>query len=355
MAKKGDAESVHNIVHHIQNLLALPVAVNRTEDAADYVLAHAKKLKLNTEQLHDGTVRIRIKGKSSKRVVGYGAHLDRIGLIVRKLNDNGTLTIGNLGGLHPRHVEETAGTLLTDDGQKHPGVIFHTSSPIHKMGLKKFNERPTEWDHIRFRPDVMIPYKKDAKSKMTDLGIAPGNLIMLDGFFHADTEAKVVRGRWLDNTLGCAVLLTLMDQITATKMKPAFDTILTFSVSEEMGSGGSTVFADMTDFFSVDVTKAEEEDLELAKPTLRLAAHGYPLHLQLIKEMRQVAQAQDIPLQEEVDYGGGTDAEQARRAGFTGRIGCLMMPIYNMHSIEAASLESCEGLIKLICAHMQNT
>ena len=136
-AKKALSPAMKSALAHTRALLEIPSATNRIGAVADYVEKHAKKLGYKVERQWDDTLRITVVGKDTKRVVGYGAHLDRIGLMVDELFDDGTVKISAIGGLYPGHVMDgVTAKIQTKDGTLIEGLIYHTDTPIHKMGLE---------------------------------------------------------------------------------------------------------------------------------------------------------------------------------------------------------------------------
>ena len=51
------------------------------------------------------TAYVRVPGKDCSKTVLVGAHLDTIGLVVRGINDNGTLRVRMLGGINYSDIE----------------------------------------------------------------------------------------------------------------------------------------------------------------------------------------------------------------------------------------------------------
>ncbi len=335
---------------HTRALLAIPSASNRVEDVADYVAAHAKKKGFKVERQADDTLHIRIEGTDKKRIVGYGAHLDRIGLMVDELFDDGTVKISAIGGLYPGHVMDGVTASIQTKTGLIEGVIFHTDTPIHKMGLEGFEKRPQKWKNIRLRPDACIgTTKKNGKEKLKSLGIRAGQLVWLNPMLAISEEHQTLRSRWLDNTLGCAVLLALID--TWGKAKPRFTIDLIFSAAEEVGMGGTSVIRpDMTDFIAVDTSVGEEME-DLNNCAIKQKAGKYPYSHRLTDELEQAAEKAKVGYERKSFEGGGTDAEQAKSAGFKGRHACIVTPIYNLHSIEAATFSGLEGVIKTLHTH----
>ncbi|MFZ2587800.1 MAG: M20/M25/M40 family metallo-hydrolase [Alphaproteobacteria bacterium] len=360
MAKAGKQGAwVDVAVKHLVTLMDIPSATMRVEDMADHVVAHAKKCGFkDVARDVDDTLRITVAGKDTKRVVGYGAHLDRIGLMVDELCDDGSVKISSIGGLYPGHVMEgnTASIMVKAKNGKVTmieGVIAHVEKPIHKMPtLDAFTKREQKWEKIRLLPDACIAAtKKNGKQMLKDLGVRVGQLVMLPTQLKVDYKARTLRSRWLDNMLGCAVLMTLMDRWSKEKTKPAYTIDLIFSVAEEAGMGGTAVIRpEMTDFVAVD-TSCGEDGEDISNFMIKQKAGRLPYSARLVEELEMAAHAVGAGFEPRVMSGGGTDAEQARGAGFKGRIACVAVPIYGLHSIEQGTFAAVEGMLDTLHAH----
>jgi len=350
--KTALSPALQSALAHTRALLDIPAATNRIGAVADYVEAHARKLGHAVERQPDDTLRIVITGRDKRRVVGYGAHLDRIGLMVDEVFDDGTVKISSIGGLYPGHVMDgITASIQTRQGLVE-GLITHTDTPIHKLGLEGFEKRPQKWKNLRFRPDACIGVsKKDGKQRLHELGVHPGQLVWLNPLLKIDEKYQTLRSRWLDNTLGCAALLALLDTWSAGKAKPRFTVDLIFSAAEEAGLGGTSVLRpEMTDFVAVDTSVGEDVD-DLANCAIKQKAGRFPYSQSLTEELEAAAEQAGIGFERRVFEGGGTDAEQARGAGFKGRVACIVTPILNLHSVEAATFAGLGGVIATLHAH----
>jgi putative aminopeptidase FrvX len=331
---------------HTEKLLAIPAATNRIEATADYVVKVAKALGYKAQRQPDDTLRITLVGKDKTRVVGLGAHLDRIGLMVDDVCEDGTVKISAIGGLYPGHVMDGVIARIATKKGLVSGVITHTDTPIHKMGIEGFEKRPQKWKHLRLRPDACIgATKKNGKEALQKLGVQNGQLVWLDPLLNIDTVHGTLRSRWLDNTLGCAALLSLLEYWHAQKTTPRFTIDLLWSAAEEAGMGGTSVLRpEMTDFIAVDTSIGEDTE-DLNNCVIKQKAGRFPYSAKLVEELEEAATRAKVGFERRCFEGGGTDAEQARSAGFKGRVGCIVTPIYGLHSIEAATTHALGAML----------
>ena len=173
----------------------------------------------------------------------------------------------------------------------------------------------------------------------------------LDPMLRIDEANGTMRSRWMDNTLGCVVLLALLERWAAAKTKPQFTVDVLFSAAEEAGMGGTAVIRpEMTDFVAVDTSVGEEME-DMNNCAIKQKAGRYPYTQSLVRELETAADKAKVGYERKCFEGGGTDAEQAKGAGFKGRVACIVAPVYNLHSIEAATFGAVEGVIDTLHAH----
>ena len=77
------------------------------------------------------TAYVRVPGKDSSKTVLVGAHLDTIGLVVRGINDNGTLRVRMLGGINYHDIEGETCYVHTRKGATVMGQIIHNKHSVH--------------------------------------------------------------------------------------------------------------------------------------------------------------------------------------------------------------------------------
>ena len=87
----------------------------------------SNKLKAYTDDVHIdrlGNVTATFAGKPGAPSIAYFAHLDELGLIVRRVEENGFLRIERMGGVPEKALLCTFVEVFTIDGSKrYPGVV----------------------------------------------------------------------------------------------------------------------------------------------------------------------------------------------------------------------------------------
>lgn len=157
----------------------------------------------------------------------------------------------------------------------------------------------------------------------------------------------------LDNKASIAILLGLAEQI----QQPAFDLYLVASSKEEIGAIGALYFSQRQQLDALIALEicplSSEYPIEAGAAPVLLSQDGYGLYDEALNaELRQVASAQNIPLQLATISGFGSDGSIAMKNGHVPRAACLSFPTQNTHGYEIAHLGAivnCIDLLRAFC------
>lgn len=192
------------------------------------------------------TAYVRVPGRDSSKTVLVCAHLDTIGLIVRGINDDGTLRIRMLGGINYHNVEDETCYIHTRSGKTITGQIIHNKHSVHVWEDCRDDPRTEDTMSISV-PDCKSP--EDVKA----LGITQGAIVGVDPHWK-DLGNGFVMSRHIDDKGCVAALLGELRWLAKTGEKPAFDTIFAFPMFEEIGHGGTYVPEEVEEYVAVDIS-----------------------------------------------------------------------------------------------------
>ena len=193
------------------------------------------------------TMYVLVEGEDSSRTVCVGAHLDTIGLVVRGLNDDGTLRVRKLGGINYHSIEGETCRIHCRDGRVVPGQVICNKHSVHVFEDARTVERDENNMSVSIVGDVSCP--DDARA----LGVTQGAVCSIDPHFQAFDNGYIVT-RNIDDKAAVAVLLDVLAWLSETGRKPAFDTLFAFPMYEEIGHGGSFVPDDVSEYVALDIT-----------------------------------------------------------------------------------------------------
>ncbi len=196
---------------------------------------------------NNATVYVRVSGKSSEKVVCLGAHLDTIGLVVRGINDDGTLRVRQLGGINYHSIEGETCTVHCRDGRAVAGQVICDHHSTHVFDDARSRERTEDTMAISLVADVASA--ADARA----LGVTEGAVAGIDPHFERFDNGYVI-SRHIDDKAAVAVLLDVLRWLRDSGERPAFDTLFAFPIYEEIGRGGSWVPDEVDEYVAVDIT-----------------------------------------------------------------------------------------------------
>lgn len=302
-----------------------------------------------------GNVIARMPGPEDSPRVMVFAHMDHVGLAVRKLGDDGFVRVDRIGGINRKALPARPVSVQTRRGPVPGsiGVMAHHLTPEA--------ERYTVPDVRSLYVDVGAR----SRAELDDLDIRVGDSIAFDNPF-AVMNDRFVRAAALDDRIGCYVLLKIVERLAGTRLPCSL--YATFTVQEEFNVRGSEPAARAIRPHAavcVDMTQAsdppdlrDENDVRLgAGPTLRLMSfHGRGTLGGLIPNPRladvveKTGDRLGIGLQRAAATGGLTDASflQLLHDGIPS-VDLGVPALYSHSPIEMVHMRDVEQTIELVC------
>lgn len=295
---------------------------------------------------------------------GYGpkvmlmAHMDEVGLIVRRITQDGFLQGQRLGGMGLRSLPGARLDLWTSDGRRVPAQV---------------GTLPQHLDHPNFLAleDMYIDIGTASRQEAEAMGVQVG-----DGLTWASSFERIgshqARGKAFDDRLGCFVLLALARRLKEAQITPTCDLHLAFVVQEETCLTGGlpavrqyapeiVIGIDGTLPFDTPDLAGKQNDVHLGGgPALKWleAIRGKMActvpDLSLAQTVRSTARQSGIPLQDEVITGIGTALNPVPYANHGVRIVGLSLPVRYHHSpVEMADLRDIFWMVELLTDLLQ--
>ncbi len=273
------------------------------------------------------------------------AHIDRIGLAVREIDEQGFLLVTAVGGIDPRVL---VGAEVTVFGkEKLRGVIC--STPPHLLS-KSEKEAGVEVKSL----SVDVGLSKEQAIDMISIGdriLVPSNELALLN--------KRISCAALDNRCGVASLVLALRELSG-KLKNC-TVMLQLSSQEEVGGSGAKTAAYNFDSdvalvvdvgFGSDPYCDKTETVDLSKgPSIGIAP---TLNRELMLELVGVAKDNAIPYQHDVMSGRtGTNADMINISRGGVKTALLSIPLRYMHTaVEVVDIEDVEYTARLIAAYV---
>lgn len=285
------------------------------------------------------------------------AHMDQLGLVVRKIEASGLLRVERVGGVPEKALPSQAVRVSIGKGRTIPGIIanksHHATQPEEKYKVLPY-------------ADLYIDCGFGSAAEAHAVGVVVGAPIV-----YAPNVVELAGGRItgtsVDDRAGCAVMLEVARALKGNANRPTLH--LVFSVQEEFNLRGAVTAAQ-----ALNPDIAIQLDLILATDTPDMTSRGdvklgggpgislYSFHGRgtlngtiphpaLVQLFEHTAAAEKITLQRSAHIGALTDSSYVQVTG-TG-VACIDLGFptrYTHSSLEMCDLADLEGLARLLVA-----
>ncbi len=217
----------------IKELVMLPGVSGFEDPIRRYLLEKLKDMNPKVDSV--GNVYVTM-GEGDEHIA-FLAHMDEIGFVTTYIEENGFIRFSPVGGVDDRMLYGRLVEIFTENGIIH-GVIGLI--PPHLSTAEDRKKLPT-WKELAI--DVGARNRKEAM----DLGVTP----MLPGRWKKDfvVMGKYIVTRGIDDRVGCAILLELVNRIKGRKLNKKVTFVWT--IQEETGLRGAEALSSKMDFNEV--------------------------------------------------------------------------------------------------------
>ena len=276
------------------------------------------------------------------------AHLDDIGLMVRKVNADGSLNVCAVGGLYPFYCVTENVRVYTRGGQVYTGTVCRTPNSIH---VTEEELRVTPPD---FRTNVCVVLDEDVRSAADTeaLGVTTGDMIALEPRF--TLAGDYLKSRFIDDKAPAAVLLTAMKALKEGGFPLPRKVYANFAFYEEIGHGTTVLPEDVCDMLALDIAPTgPDQTSDEHKVSIFAKDSRFPYHWGMTNELRQTAINAGLDFVMDIftpHY--GTDCDPALLAGYDIRHAAIGPGTANSHGYERTHLAGLENTYRLLTAYL---
>ena len=333
------------MIELMKELCALPGPSGCEDAVRAFVLKRVKPFadEIRTDAI--GNVMVFRKGaKALDRPVALCAHMDEVGVIIKKITEDGMLKFGFVGGVDPRVV--IGRPVRFGDV---PGVIG-----IKAVHLTTAAERRTMPKTKNLYIDIGATSRAAAEKLVSlgDYGVFDSAVVEFgDG---------LIKAKAIDDRVGCAALLRLLED------EPPVDTWFCFTVQEETGLRGAASMAFALDpgFAMVPegTTAADLAEVGGADAVCRVRGgvvlpfmDGATIYdAALFELLRDACTKRGIPWQTKTRVAGGTDAGRIHRSRAGVRVCAAAAPVRYIHSPSSVAAKAdCEAVLAAARAFLE--
>ena len=230
----------------LSDLLDIPSPTGFTDEVVRYTCKELERLGIRYEITRRGGIRADLNGEIGSPDRSIVAHLDTIGAMVKGLKDNGRLSLVSVGTWSARFAEGARVTVFTDK-HHYRGTILPLKASGHAYG-HEVDEQPVSWDNLEIRLDETV-HRRD---ELEALGFHAGDYVAVDPNLEF-TPSGFINTRHLDDKAGVAVMLAVAKKVQEEKITLPIDCHLLITISEEVGSGASSILhGDIAEMLTID-------------------------------------------------------------------------------------------------------
>jgi putative aminopeptidase FrvX len=305
------------------------------EEVAPYVQ------RVTTDAL--GSLYCERESRKARPRVMLDAHMDEVGLMVVRIDDDGLLHVRPIGGIDPRVL--LAKPVLVGP-QRRWGVIG--CKPVHFLDKE---ERAAAPRIEQLYVDIGARDRREAVEV-----VSPGDVAVFATAYEPFGDG-MAKAKSFDDRVGCAVLIEVLREHVDLPLTAVF------TVQEEIGLRGAQVAADRvqpdiaiavegTVCYDVVGAPSHGEGTRLGHgPAFTVHDRRTLADLRFLDFMRSVAEKYDIPYQLRRVKGGSNDfaAIQVSGRGVVG--GAISVPVRYIHApVQVISLDDYRWTVQLVTA-----
>ncbi len=262
------------------------------------------------------------------------AHMDEVGVMITEICDDGLLRFDTVGGIDASVIEGRCMT-LGDEGGRYPAIV--ASKAIHHIP-RKDRTRVSKTEKLYIDMGAVCREEAEAHISVGSFGT------FCSEFYLFGENDEYMKGKALDDRMGCASLIEIMERLYAHRPDGDLDIYFCFTVREEIGLSGARVAADkLSPDIAIVLEATAVADLPEIPPNRRVADMGKGGALsvadrstiydrELLELALRVGKEQDIPVQLKRYVSGGNDAGSIHKSGGGVRTLALSVPTRYLHS-----------------------
>lgn len=268
------------------------------------------------------------------------AHMDEVGLMVKKVTDDGYLKFGCVGGIDRKVL---LGKRVAVGPRRVPGVIG--LKPIHLASGEERKRTPKV-------EELCIDIGAKDRSGALEM-VTPGDMCV----FVSDCVEfgdGLLKAKALDDRVGCAVMLELI------RRELPMDCVFAFTVQEELGTRGAfgAAFSVAPEIALVleGTTAADSPAQEPGRkvcapgqgPVIPFMDNGTITDRGLFERLSRLAEDNGIPWQTKHYISGGTDARTIQRSRAGVQVCGISAAVRYLHAPSSvASVKDMDGMLRL--------
>ena len=329
-------------------------------EVADWIEARVRPLchRVSRDRMGNLVCLVRTGDPSAegRRKVMLSAHMDEVGFMITEICEDGLLRFDTVGGVDVS-VLEGRKVILGDEINRVSGIIM--SKAIHH---KKREDRNKSTPRDKMLMDIGAASREEAEAL-----VSVGSFGVFDSeFYRFGKDGAYVKAKALDDRMGCACLMRVMEALREDPCRGDLDLYFCFTVREEIGCGGALVTAQRIrpDLSIVleGTTAGDLPDTAKSRQVVHLGQGGALSFMDratiydrsLLNFALALAKEEGIPTQIKQYVSGGNDSGAIHKSGEGVRAMAISVPTRYLHSAAcvaqlsdiAAVGDLCEAILR---------
>lgn len=335
-------------ISFLTKLLSINSPTGYTNNAVSFLRETIEDIGYETMTTPKGNLIVQVDGENAEITRGLSAHVDTLGLMVRSINSDGTLSLTKLGGPLTPTLDGEYCDIITRDDKVYTGTILSKSPSIHVFKDASTKER--DIDNLIVKLDERVESKEDVEN----IGIQNGDIVAYDPKV-VITDSGFIKSRFLDDKASVAVLVSILKMMKQEEVTPSTNLKFIFSTYEEVGHGAAWIPEDITELLAVDMG-CIGLDLDCTEYDVSICAKDSSGPYDYDMTTRLMNFAKDKALNYAVDIYPmyGSDASAAMSGGANIRAALIGPGVSSSHGMERTHIDALENTFELVSEYIQN-
>ena len=217
----------NQIKSHLKELCLIPGLSGYEDNVRKYLQHQLNSINLKNTTDILGNLICTLPGNDNCPSVMLFAHMDQLGFVVKKIEEDGFIRVERLGGVPEKALASQEVVIQTNKGNYISAVIGNKSHHVTTVEEK--------YKVISYK-DLFVDAGFSNKEEVIDSGINVGSPITYAPYFK-ELGPNCIAGTAVDDRAGCAVVLGVANQLKETDKRPTVHMV--FSVQEEFNLRGA--------------------------------------------------------------------------------------------------------------------
>lgn len=340
------------MLEQLKALLKIDSPTGYYRAVQNYLKAYFEDLGFPTFEPNRGGIFADLGGEGDDLVIT--AHVDTIGLMVRRVKENGHLSVLPLGGLRAINAVRECVRVHTRDGRVYPGTLQWDQPSLHVTTNEHFDKLQT-FEYEEGGVEVVLDEPVFSADDAASLGIQCGDIVAVAPRFTLFGNGYI-KSQFLDDKACAAVMMAYADKVRRENIQHKRKVWLHFSVTEEVVGGASHAMPkNTTEMLAIDIGCVGPGQYSSEhKVSICARDAKWPYDYEMISKLCNAGQKHGVEFVIDIFHPRyGSDAQGAMSAGNDFRAALIGPGVLGTHGFERTHIESLKNTFDLMAAYIE--